>query len=297
MNREFISNNRKIILNDNHKATVYGNGCEVSVIEYSKNPMNNQELVTYQLKYWRGIHSEFMTHRVFSRNASSSRAIPISTFLKQVWNNPAGPIHWGANQPGMKAREELSPVKKWLAKKTWNITGKIVCSLVWLINKLVNPHKQTFNRLLEPWQYISVIMTTTELDNWFELRDHKDAQPEIAELAKCMKLAKKMSIAVKQDYHLPYITQEERENVDINELFKYSTARCARVSYLTHDGKMPSPEKDIKLHDQLVGSIPRHSSPSEHVALAESDNNFYANFRGWKQYRSLIEQQNTEVLK
>ena len=64
-------------------------------------------LTTLELQYHRFVHSEMMTHRMLSRNASSSRAIPVEKMLKQVAENPAMPIHWGKNQAGMQAREEL----------------------------------------------------------------------------------------------------------------------------------------------------------------------------------------------
>lgn len=235
-----------------------------------------------------------MTHRVFSRNASSSRAIPINTFLKQVWNDPAGPTHWGANNPGMQAKTELTGFKLWFAKQVWKWTGRMVCGMVWLTNKVAKPHKQTFNRLLEPWQYISVIVTATEWDNFFELRNHKDAQPEIRELAIAMLAAMENSTAVHRTHHLPYITDVEEVRyvngeLELDTLYKLSTARCARVSYLTHEGLAPSIEKDVRLHDQLVGSVPIHASPTEHQAIAADDDQFYKNFRGWKQYRIDVE--------
>lgn len=263
--------------------------CEVKIIEDSVNPYNGIRLTTMQLKYWRSIHSELMTHRVFSRNASSSRAIPINTFLKQVWNDPAGPIHWGANQPGMKARTELTGFKKWFAKKVWNVTGKVVCSFVWLVNKVSSPHKQTFNRLLEPWQYISVIVTATEWDNWFMLRDHPDAQPEIKELAMGMKEAMGHSNPVVREVHLPYVSKEERDALSTDVCMQLSTARAARVSYLTHDGKKPNVQKDTELYNNLVGSVPIHASPTEHPAVASKDTNFIKNFRGWEQHRVQVE--------
>ena len=269
--------------------------CEVKIIEDSINPHNGIRLTTFQLKYWRSIHAELLTHRVFSRNASSSRAIPINTFLKQVWNDPAGPIHWGANQAGMKARTELTGFKKWFAQLMWKFTGKVVCSFVWLVNKVSKPHKQTFNRLLEPWQYISVIVTATEWDNWFELRNHPDAQPEIQELARMMKETMELSKPKEKTYHLPYVTgkdyfDENNEQRSIEQLMQISTARCARVSYLTHDGKIPTIENDLKLFKQLVGSVPLHASPTEHSATALEDTGFNKNFRGWKQFRVDVEQ-------
>lgn len=269
--------------------------CEVKIIKDSLHPFTGRRLTTMQLRYWRGIHGEFMTHRVFSRNASSSRAIPIITFLKQVWNDPAGPVHWGANNPGMQAKTELTGFKLWFAQQAWRWTGRAVCAAVWLTNKVAKPHKQTFNRLLEPWQYISVIVTATEWDNFFELRNHPDAQPEIRELAIAMYAAMIVSRPQLREYHLPYLTDAEERSyinghLDLDTLLKISTARCARVSYLTHDGTAPSIDKDIRLHDQLVGSVPIHASPTEHQAIAAPDDAFYKNFRGWKQYRIDVEE-------
>lgn len=266
-----------------------GLGCSVKIIEDSINPYNGQRITTAQLRYWRSIHGEFMTHRVFSRNASSSRAIPISTFLKQVWSEPAGPIHWGANQPGMQANSELKGFKKWFTQKTWSFTGKVVCTLVWLANKVASPHKQTLNRLLEPWQYISVIVTATDTDNWDALRDHPHAQPEIQDLARTWKAARDESVPVTRTHHLPYVTEEERRQYPISILYQLSTARCARVSYLTHDGKKPSVEKDRVLYSNLVGSVPIHASPTEHPAVAVPQPGYIKNFRGWKQHRVDVE--------
>jgi hypothetical protein len=267
--------------------------CEVKVIEDSLNPYNKIRLTTLQLRYWRGIHAEFMTHRVFSRNASSSRAIPVSTFLKQVWYDPATPVHWGANQPGMKARTELTGFKKWFAQFMWKTSGRIICCLVWLTNKVSSPHKQVFNRLLEPWQYISVIVTSTEWDNFFELRNHPDAQPEIQELAREMKYAMDNSKPTEQYTHVPYITGSDyialgNDNTT-GRLMQISTARCARVSYFTHDKQIPEIEKDLKLFNDLVGSIPLHASPTEHQATALDSEEFNKNFRGWSQFRNIVE--------
>ena len=66
------------------------------------------------------------------------------------------------------------------------------------------------------------------------------------------------------------------------------------MSYLTHDGQTPSIDKDIRLHDQLVGSVPIHASPTEHQAFAADDDEFYKNFRGWKQYRIDVEARLTD---
>jgi hypothetical protein len=264
-------------------------GIKVKVVKDSIS--KGQRLTTLQLRYHRYIHGEFMTHRVFSRNASSSRAIPVKTMLKQVWSDPAIPVHWGANQPGMQARKHLEGFRLWAAKTAWILAAKLMCVFAWLM-VLIGLHKQIANRILEPWQFIHVIVSATDWDNFFLLRDHPDAQPEIRELAREIKYWMDHSTPTELkvgDYHLPYITDEEFRLNSLEDCVKMSTARCARVSYLTHDGKKPSKEKDIKLHDDLVVAEPIHASPSEHQATPAEDDDYYKNFRGWIQYRTFVE--------
>lgn len=251
-----------------------------------------QRICTLQLKYHRYIHGEFMTHRVFSRSASSSRAIPILKIISQVWNNPAIPVHWGKNISGMQAKSELSGIKLHLAKFLWKSASKFACIFAYLLYK-VGLHKQIGNRILEPWQFINVIVTSTEWDNFFELRCHEDAQPEIQDLANKIKECITNSVPEKlqlDQWHLPYISEEEHNSYNVKDLLKMSTARCARVSYMNHDGSKPNIDNDIKLHDRLVGSEPRHSSPAEHQATPSRDSKFHKNFRGWIQYRNSFEQ-------
>jgi thymidylate synthase ThyX len=168
-------------------------------------------------------------------------------------------------------------------------------------------HKQVANRILEPFQFISVIVTTTEWDNFFQLRDHEDAQPEIRELAIQMKQALAASTPKRLNYgewHLPYVSQEERRYYATDSLRKLSAARCARVSYLTHDGREPNPEEDFKLFDRLVGSVPLHASPIEHQATPDhyeatgfftnpsgfAHPELWGNFKTWVQHRKVWEQ-------
>lgn len=277
---------------------------EVKIVADSINQAGIR-ITTMQLRCWRGIHAEFMTHRVFSRNASSSRAIPVATMLKQVWNDPAGPLHWGQNRPGMQAHSELIGWRRRAAQLLWSGAAKAACAFAWGLMK-IGTHKQVANRILEPFQYISVIVTATEWDNFFELRDHKDAQPEIQYLARLMRCAMDRSIPrllTEGDWHLPYIRpedwtlaerlcQEDRVTRDMPSrsevvaiLRKLSVARCARVSYLTHDGQEPNVEKDINLHDRLVTTKPIHASPAEHQAMSMHNDLNCRNFRGWLQYR------------
>jgi thymidylate synthase ThyX len=291
------------------------------VIEHSVAD-NGVELITLQLRYQRFIHAEFMTHRVFSRNASSSRAIPVAKMLDQVRNDPAMPVHWGLNQPGMQAAEEgTAPVlleeaiehdnpsdcplftferTSMSVQDAWREAARRAAEVAEAMSA-AGYHKQVVNRILEPFQYISVIVTATDWDNFFALRDHADAQPEIRALAQAMNKAMAGSEPVQRrhadwetekGWHLPYVLPEERELYPSNPrlLAKISAARCARVSYLTHDGERPSIEKDLALYERLVGSTPLHASPVEHQAFAAAFKQFQSrNFRGWLQFRHQVE--------
>lgn len=276
---------------------------------------NGIRLCTLELRYPRFIHSEFMTHRMFSRNASSSRAIPVEKVLKQVEDSPAMPIHWGKNQPGMQAKEEVldifRPIDRWQDSRDCAV---VQCNDMLYVSGV---HKQVVNRLTEPFQFIKVVVSATQWDNFFHLRLHPDAQPEIFELARVMKQSMEGSVpnlVTKGFYHLPYI-QKIEHGLPLGVLTKCSVARCARVSYMNHDNSSPDIEKDIQLHDMLKES--EHMSPFEHVATPmvlidtpgywngadeyvlqswergvthtdREDNMWSGNFRGWIQYRNLL---------
>lgn len=266
-------------------------------------------LTTFQLRYPRFIHAEVMTHRVFSRNASSSRAIPVERLIQDVIDDPAMPVFWGANQKGMQARAELDSYGRHICFTTWLDARN---EAITRVRRMVvqGLHKQIANRILEPWAHINVVVTSTSWANWYALRNHPDAQPEIQVLAQAMWQAHQESRPVELDmgqWHLPYITERDIswviENVDDNESGWYeiwrkvSVARCARVSYLTHDGKETTVEKDQELYEQLVGSSPLHASPAEHQATPDdrlSDTGewkhpaWHGNFEGWIQLRKLL---------
>lgn len=275
---------------------------QAKVIARSENSLG-VAITTIQLLYPRMIHAEVMTHRMFSRNASSSRAIPVAKMIEQVLNNPAMPIHWGANQPGMQASAELPYTDEVI--RSWKGAARQAAATAERMAAL-GLHKQVANRVLEPFQLISVIVTATEWDNFFALRRHPDAQPEIQLLSDLMyeeMTNTDVPLVIREDtnadsslaWHLPYISEEERALYRTNILLKASTARCARVSYNNHDGSNPDFIKDVALHDALVGGEPIHASPTEHQALAVDSRNFFKNFRGWSQYRYNVERQGRDV--
>lgn len=244
-------------------------------------------LTTMQLKYHRFIHSEFMTHRVFSRNASSSRAIPVSKMIDQVRNDPAMPVYWGKNQAGMQAKESFSDSESVGLMQQWKRSATQAAHFAESLNA-TGIHKQTVNRILEPYQWIHVVVTATEWENFFVLRDHADAQPEIQQLAKAMRKAMDESKPIYLrfgEWHLPYITHEDRESLLLNQMKKVSAARCARVSYLKHDNTSPSLDDDLYLFDHLAGGKPMHASPLEHQATPLEHKRWCRNFHGWQQFR------------
>lgn len=248
-----------------------------------------KEIITLACTYPRYIHAEQLTHRQISKNSSSSRAIPVWRMLKNVLSDMAMPYYWGKNAPGMQAHEELPAYRKYLAMGIWTMACYFACFFSFLLHKL-GLHKQHANRITEPFQYITVLMTATEWENYFNLRCHKDAQPEIQMLANKIKAAIAGStpkLLKEGQWHLPYIKEDETKKYGLHDLRILSSARCARVSYLTHDKKNPEYHKDVELFNKLVGSEPLHASPLEHVATPTHKGN--TNFVGWKQYRKEVE--------
>ncbi len=270
---------------------------EAKIIEDSISP-TRARLTTFQLRYPRFIHAELMTHRLFSRNASSSRAIPAARLFNDIETNPAMPIHWGLNQKGMQAEKEMDAFQAKACEKLWLEARDGVLAIARGLESM-GLHKQVVNRMTEPWAHISVVLTATEFDNFFSLRCHPDAQPEIKVLADQMRdlyYSGQPRRLNPGQWHLPYIQDEERfapghtKNSHLkNErsLIRASIARCARVSYLTHDNKTPTIDLDIALYDRLFSS--KHLSPFEHIATPDANPNAWSgNFKGWIQYRKML---------
>lgn len=249
-------------------------------------------LTTFALTYHRYIHSEVMTYRMWSRNASSSRAIPVEKNIKYVEDLGLYPLHWGANQKGMQAYSEVDEATKQQAILTWDYARENALTSA---RKLVELgiHKQVVNRLLEPFNTITTLVTATDYSNFFAQRCHPAAQPEIRLLAEAMEAAYNESLPAdfnKYGWHLPFLSEVEimHHINDFNKLIAISVGRCARVSYLQHDGTR-DPDKDIALHDYLATALPPHLSPFEHVAQNMDDSTMYANLQGWQSRRYKIE--------
>lgn len=275
---------------------------KVYIIKDSISPLNKR-IVTFILEYQRYIHSELMTHRMLSRNTASSRAIPASKVRDLVLTNPAVPSYWGKNKSGMKASEEISDIDSAIAWWTESLQSQVKFHEQ---GEQLQIHKQVLNRILEPYFNITCIVTVTanSLPNLFYLRDDVDAQPEIRNLVHEMKEQYLTHVPNKIgffDWHLPLITEDDIIEVqkkckDIKlALPKISAARCARVSYLTHEGKRDI-NKDFELFDKLVGGVssgrPGHWSPLEHPATPHIFPRHQGNFYGWKQLRKAFKNEN-----
>lgn len=259
-----------------------------------------QGIITMKLRYPRFIHAEFMTHRMFSRNASSSRAIPVERLIEDVLKDPAMPVFWGKNEPGMQAREECnaevvvgfgsddyvfgSREEGWLEARRRAVGMARMFSSA-------GYHKQIVNRLLEPFSHINVIVTATEWKNFFALRCHPDAQPEIRELAEAMRSAVGHSVPKETEWHIPF---DPGDMLDFRNRLKWSVASCARVSYKTHEGIYPTLDMQVGLYERLSNADPMHASPFEHQAKAVPSD-WFANFKGWKSLRWQIENEEMEV--
>jgi thymidylate synthase ThyX len=286
-------------------------GISAQIIADSVNPAGNR-ITTYILTFNRWILAELNTHRAFSRNTASSRAIPVEKMIKMAQENPSMPVFWGKNQSGMQSKEELVGSELLNAKEAWlRARDRAVESAKELL--ACGMHKQYANRTIENFLYVKSILTGTDFENFFALRAHADTQPEFQDLAYKMLDLYQSNVPNKlkeDEWHIPFGDKIDTGRLEdiiykdipddfgythapnsefINLKLKISTARCARVSYLNFEGK-DDYTKDIELHDILKNS--GHWSPFEHCAMALNKPEQSGNFVGWKQYRKMFNGEN-----
>jgi hypothetical protein len=270
-------------------------------------------LTTFEWTYPRHIHSEVLTHGMLRRNSASSRAIPAAKLRARVLEAPAYPGSWGKNQRGMQAFEEVEDTA---AAEAWWLRGRDLMAAHHEEGEQLGLAKQVVNRVIEPWMMITIVITATEWANFFHLRKHKDAEPSFQKLATLAWESYHEHMPVyrppgpgsadlgledehQPSWHLPFVDFDTEIDVahkaPIEAMSKWlreiSTGRCARVSYLTHNGVRDVVD-DVALHDKLIASAkdggPMHMSPFEHPCMATGDRRFYGPFKGWKQFRKFI---------
>lgn len=256
-------------------------------------------LTTLAVTLPRIVLAELNTHRVFSRNSASSRAIPIQRMIDKVMQDPFIPFYWGANQRGMQAAVEIDAASRQQAERTWLFARDVAVEQALKLSAL-GVHKQLANRLLEPWLYTTVLVSATDWDNFYGLRCHPDAQPELRRAAEMMRDAMAASSPRRIAYgewHVPYARDEDAtvaatalDNVSDNITSQtyarllLSAARCARVSY-DASASVREQVEDITLAKRLASS--GHWSPFEHIATPTHRLGYSANFWGWCQLRRL----------
>jgi thymidylate synthase ThyX len=255
-------------------------------------------LTTLQLRAPKFLDAEFEKHRMISSNSSSDRAVPFNKLCEQADFLPPKVY---LNQPGMQGEQLMSDDEVAEFHQALidiqGYTKEVLAS--WN-----HVHKQHLNRYLLGFSWQNKIASATEFTNFFNLRLHPDAQPEIQMLARAMKDAMDNSTPralIPGEWHLPYVNEEMQFGT-----FFVSAARCARVSYLNHDQSKSDIEKDLALANKLLEA--GHMSPFEHQAkpmrmplalvpsgwepgvthMSPTGHLWSANFRGWIQHRQLL---------
>jgi thymidylate synthase ThyX len=248
---------------------------------------HEERLTTVEVVLPRFILAELNTHRVFSRNSASSRAIPLSKQISKIMEDPFVPKVFMENKPGMQAATPLDDAGQKEATDLWLKARDAAFYYAEKLGKL-NVHKQWASRILEPFMWHTAIVSSTEWDNFFSQRlsKHGMAQPEFGELADkiygCIN-SSDPTYCCDEEWHMPYLRDDD-VGLSLQDKLKVSVARCARVSYLNHDG-LRSIDDDLALWDRLKDG--QHLSPLEHVA--QPDYLGTGNFNGWAQLRSWAE--------
>jgi hypothetical protein len=274
-------------------------------------------MTTMEIEYPRFILAELNTHRMLSKNSASSRAIPVKAMHEHILSSPAEPVYWGKNQAGMQAKEELTGTDYTDAKFIWQ--RAMQDAIHWsggLANRL-QLHKQIANRITEPWMTMKTVISGTEWRNFWWLRCHADAQPEIHELAMKMRdeyIKSTPARLTPGEWHVPYVNtyRDDRgslqyldsndTNISTEAARIISASCCAQVSYRKNDDSF---EKAEKIFNQLIQSQPCHASPVEHQAtpmqrpdcfadlgtthLDRAGQAWSGNLKGWIQHRKLIQ--------
>lgn len=259
-------------------------------VERASKNMYGDVLTTLVVRFPRFVLAEFNTHRAFSRNSASSRAIPVEKQLTMLRESPFAPFEWRAEKSGMQGGDELTGEDLLAAQRLWTSIYDHTMNQVeeYLGKSSRRMHKSLINRLLEPFMFHTVVVSSTEWENFFIQRCTPDAQPEIrvaAEMMRDVVSSSRPELVGPAEWHTPFVQPDERKLPILNRM-KLSVARSARVSYLNHDGTRVL-EKDYELFDKLTNS--GHWSPFEHVAMPQNRMSDApipkGNFSGWQQLR------------
>ena len=249
-------------------------------------------ITTLEVTYPLAVHWDFLRHQIFSayeqtHSVASNRAIPTSLYLRRIMQEPAEPLWWGKNQPGMVAREEMTGWRLRVGKFVFAF-GRIVAVMVGLILARLGFHKEISNWSAMPHAWVTQIVTATDWTNFFALRIHPSARAEMRKIATMMRTTIAQSKPRKLDageWHLPYVTDDERAAMDGFILRNVSAAQCARVSILKHDN---ANYVEMELDKARKLATDGHMSPFDHPAMALPTSERVGNLRGFKSARKFI---------
>jgi thymidylate synthase ThyX len=260
------------------------------VIADSISPRGDR-LTTLQVTFPRCILSEINTHRAFSRNSASSRAVPVRRMLEQVQANPFIPLRWQNAQAGMQGGEDLNESRSHNATQEWLCAARDAVEHAKAFLDSHRIHKTMANRLLEPFAWHTAIISGTDWHGFWRQRCSPLAEIHMEATATAMAAAYDESEPQPLsygDWHLPYVDPGE-DFLPLDVRLKLSAARCARVSYLTHDGQRDQ-DADVALYEKLVTAEPAHWSPLEHQATPAPGGMIpRGNFTGFEQHRHRLE--------
>lgn len=259
------------------------------VLADSVNAYTRVRITTLQLRYPRaGVHEQLLTYRKeMARNSRSSRAVPVKRLCKDVLRDDSIPVQFRVNQAGMQPGEALPAWKNFLARVSKRLIRRLA---VWdaLFSNYLGVHKQWANRSIESFMHMDTVITSTNWDHFLSQRLHGDAQDEICQLAKAVKVALDRSVPEITNTHLPYYT-EDLDGLSLKKAALICAARCARVSYKPFKGSAKKGiEADLDLANRLLSARPKHGSPFEHVALAQNAVEKGTLFRSWQPWRDII---------
>ena len=251
---------------------------KAEVVQASECAATGKQIHTLILEYPRAIHAQLLTHGVFSKNSSSSRAVPIQAAIDNVKENPAKFI-WTGKQSGMQGTDLKGDARTIHSAELINIMARENAITAVRMMDAIGIHKQNACRYLEPFQNIRIVLTSTEWENWDWLRIDAAAQPEIEKLAVLMKEAREnadVMLLQPGQWHVPFVTRIKSESgaisywedttgkeVTLQEAINISMSASAQTSYRKTDFSL---EKAEDMYGKLFGGKKIHASPAEHQA-------------------------------
>lgn len=282
-------------------------GYRTEVILDSVNPWNRVRATTFRVKYPYYIHQDELRHRAtrrhelvmtdvddeWSRSVASSRAISLDRMIQMIVEDPVEPPRWQYNQAGMQPAEDLSELDRARCQLYWETAKERCLEQALQMMQLSNGrslHKQWISIILIPFMWVTELRTATDFANYYALRAHGAARWECQLVAKAQLKAHVASTPMERVHHLPFIKEEQWQGLDdgfisLEDLYRQSTAMCARTSYQTHEGRQPCLPDDLALFNKLMGGHPKHVSPAENVLTARKETQYWGNLCGWESYR------------